>query len=763
MKEKAAPSSVRSSREILALATLFTVSHAAAQAPAKPAEAEEKKKGEASNEALPEVHVTADRGNSYKTEQLSSQKSTAPLLDTPQTFTVIPQAVYKQQAATSLADVLKNTPGITYNAGENGFASGVSSFNMRGFESSNNVFVDGSRDQGNYSRDIFNIESVEVAKGPAGDNGRGAAGGYVNLVTKTPGLEEFYSGGVSYGFDETNADSRFRTTFDSNYVVKESPIQGTALRLNGMFQEGGVAGRDYAQNNAWGVAPSIAFGLGTDTRLTFAYQYLEQNNLPDYGIPANFAPGIINTTNIIPPANDPNRDTFYGRTSDYDDISNHSFLMRFEHDFASGLKFSNQTRWAQSNRFAIYTVPFGVLPAAPAVPTQVDTRLQANDRITTTFSNLSNFGYEFETGQVKHTLAAGLELNREESKVGRNFTNLGAADPTDINHPDPSRPRPVGGKIGPAFHDEVTVDTVAVYAYDNIQFNSQWSLNGGLRVEYYDAEVTSNDPAYADYNTDDLTLSGKLGVVYKPVANGSIYAAAGVSAQPPGGEFLSNPDASRAGTSALPGQGGQNAEDSDTQLSYNYEIGTKWDFFENKLSTTLAAFYSQRDNVAFGTEPDLSYGSQDVYGLELGVAGSITENWNVFGGIAYMESNSDVNNTEAALAFAPRWSANLFSTYRFAPIGLTVGGGLQYQGKTEIGRPSNTGNGSPGGNPAAGGLDDFITFNLMAAYEVTDNVTLRLNVDNVFDEAYSTSANYPGRRVYLGAPRTYTISADWKF
>ncbi len=106
-----------------------------------------------------------------------------------------------------------------------------------------------------------------------------------------------------------------------------------------------------------------------------------------------------------------------------------------------------------------------------------------------------------------------------------------------------------------------------------------------------------------------------------------------------------------------------------------------------------------------------------------------------------------------------RWSANLFSTYRFPTIRLTVGGAFQYQGVTEMERPSNTGNGSPGGNPAAGGLDDFITFNLMAAYEVT----LRLNVDNVFDEAYSTSANYPGRRVYLGAPRTYTISADWKF
>lgn len=751
-----------STREAIALATLFSVAHSSAQTPAKKEEAADRKNTDGT--VLDEITVSAERANSYKTENLSSEKFTAPLLNTPQTVTVIPQAVYKQQAATNLADVLKNTPGITYNAGENGFVSGASNFNMRGFESSNNVFVDGSRDHGNNARDIFNIEAVEVAKGPAADNGRGTAGGYVNLVTKTPGLENFYSGTTSYGFDETEADSRFRTTLDINQVVKDSPLQGTAFRLNALFQEGGVAGRNYAENNAWGIAPSVSIGLGTDTRFTVAYQYYEQNNIPDYGVPGVIAPGIHPTASGVPhlsPAGNVRRDTFYGRTSDFDDVSTHTLLARIEHDFASGATLTNQTRFSYADRFAIYTIPFGTSPAQPAVPTQVDTRLQGFDRQTQTFSNTTTFTHEFETGSLKHSIATGLDIAREESRAGRDITNLGGANYVDIYHPDPSRPRPLAGKPRSTNFDDVRVDTIAAYIYDTIEFNPQWQLTGGIRAEYYDAEIRSTTAA--DYDVDDFTLGGKLGLVYKPVDNGSIYASAGITQQAPGGEFLSNPDASRGGGS-VPGDSGQNARKSKTQESINYELGTKWDFFDKKFSTTFAAFHSERSNIAFGSEPDLSYGDQTVYGLELGVAGSITENWSVFGGWAYMESNTQVGaGADAPMAFAPRWSGNLFTTYRFPSIGLTIGGGLQYMGESNIGRPSNTPNGSPGANANAGKLPDYIVFNALVAYEVTDNVTVRLNVDNLFDEDYTTTTNYPGTRAYLGTPRTYTISADWKF
>ncbi|MET0263919.1 MAG: TonB-dependent receptor plug domain-containing protein, partial [Rariglobus sp.] len=152
---------------------------------------------------LPEV-IVEDQG----APALSSPKFTAPLLDTPQTISVIPQSVFNQQGATNLTEVLRNTPGISFNAGENGFSTGAGNFSMRGFDASDSILIDGSRDQGNYLRDTFNVEQVEVAKGPAADNGRGSAGGYVNLVTKTPQAKSFIGGTASYGFDDEGGDAR---------------------------------------------------------------------------------------------------------------------------------------------------------------------------------------------------------------------------------------------------------------------------------------------------------------------------------------------------------------------------------------------------------------------------------------------------------------------------------------------------------------------------------------------------------------------------
>jgi catecholate siderophore receptor len=574
-------------------------------------------------------------------------------------------------------------------------------------------------------------------------------------------LIDAYAGTLSYGFDDSSADSRLRATLDLNHNLTRSPIPGTAIRLNGLYQSGGVAGRDYAERNSWGVAPSVAFGLGTPTRVIFAYQYLDLSDIPDLGVPGVLAPGIhaIHAASglpFLPPADHIPRDIFYGRTSDFDDVSSHSFIARFEHDFASGATLTNQTRISDTNREALYTLPFGVSPLpAVGLPTLVDTRLQANDRQTQTYSNLTNFAMEFETGALKHSIATGLELSREEGSTGRVFTNLGGADLVDIANPDPSRPRPLPGPQSPGERDFVRIDTAAVYAYDTLELSRQWQLTGGFRLEHYDAEIKSTEAAYDTYRTDDTTLSGKLGLVYKPLEYGSIYAS--------GGEFLSNPDGSRSAT-PIPGSSGQNARGSDTQESTNYELGTKWDLLDKRLSTTLAAFHTRRDNIAFGSEPDLSYGDQTVYGLEWGISGAITENWMIFGGAAYMESETRVGaGIDSTLALTPRWSGNLFTTYHFDKPGLTIGGGLQYVGSSAIGRPSNTFNGSPGATATAGELPSYLTFNALLAYELNQNVTLRLNVDNVFDEEYTTSANFPGTRAYLGAPRTFTISADWKF
>ncbi|HJY39299.1 MAG TPA: TonB-dependent receptor plug domain-containing protein, partial [Steroidobacteraceae bacterium] len=212
-------------------------------------------------QTLEEVTV---EGQKYRSE-VSSPKYTAELVNMPQTVVVIPKTVFAEQAATTLTDVLRNTPGITLLAGEGGGAVNTAgdSFFMRGFDATNSIFIDGVRDQAAYSRDVFNLDQVEVSKGPSGSyTGRGNASGSINLVTKTPNDQPLRLMGVTYG----TADYA-RSTIDFNQPLSETFLGGTAVRLNAMWQDGGVPGRDEVQRDAWGIAPSIAFGLGADTRL----------------------------------------------------------------------------------------------------------------------------------------------------------------------------------------------------------------------------------------------------------------------------------------------------------------------------------------------------------------------------------------------------------------------------------------------------------------------------------------------------------------
>ncbi len=770
MKDKSSTlPTVLSSREVLALATFLAAGHAAAQAPA----AAEKKKTGPSGETLPEVQVTANRGNeystSYKTDTLSSQKATAPLIDTPQTFTVIPQAVYSQQAARNLRDVLKNTPGISFNAGENGFSSSPANFSMRGTDTSGSIYIDGVRDSGNYFRDVFNVEAVEVAKGPAADNGRGGASGYVNMVTKTPKLENFYSGSTSFTGDEYSSSGSFRTTLDLNQDISAHTMPGTAIRLNALFQEGGVAGRNWAENNAWGVAPSITLGLGTPTRFTFAYQHLEQRDIPDFGVPVAFLPGFLNSGANL--SDRGLRDKFYGLESDYDDVTVDSFLARIEHDFANGVKLVNQTRLSYNERDARFTVPTGYVAGTG----QVTTQRQGFGRENTTFSNQTTLNYQFETGALKHTLSAGLEYSHENSKADRyNTANPGN---TSATNPDPGRANPA---LTSTQNSEVTIDTFGAFVYDTVEINEQWQITGGIRLEHYRVDLDNNPPTAAipGYTKDETTVGGKIGIVYKPAENGSIYGAVGISTMPPG-SFLSNPDISREDDNGFPGAGfGINSKDAKNQENLNFELGTKWDFFGGRLSTTAALFRTERHNVALSKSNApaafFGYGEQIIQGIEIGVAGQVTDEWSIFAGFLAMESERTSNDAFDAgrqddpgisvdgdeLAFTPNYTANLWTTYRF-PIGLTLGGGVQYVSSSYLGRPDDAERVIYNGK--FGKLPDYLVFNALVSYEITPNVTVRLNVDNVFDEVYAISSNWAGTRAALGTPRTYTISADWKF
>lgn len=726
---------------------------------------------------------TGERVDVLARASVVSPKFTEPLVDTPQSISVIPAELFNQQGAQNLTDVLRNTPGITFNAGENGFVSGLSNFSLRGFDSTGSVFIDGTRDSGNYLRDVFNVEQVEVVKGPAGDNGRTSAGGYVNLATKNPLATSFQRASVTYGSDERDSRDRGRVALDVNQQLNA----GTAIRLNALWQGGGMPGREHVEMNSWGVAPSIGLGLNGATRAVVSYQHVEHDDVPDWGVPGALLDGMI--TYNPAGGGENNRANFYGHTSDYDDVTTDVALARIEHDFSSTLTLTNTTRWASTDREALYTVPTGYAPATNLATTQ----RQGYRRDNTTLTNLTNLSATARTGGLHHAIATGLELTREESAAGRYPTNgvLGNPGSTPIGRPDPNRA--LAGLVGlvPSETSDVNVDTIAAYAYDTVHITSHWQVTGGLRLERYDVDIDSETAAGASqgpngYDRTDTTVSGKVGVVYKPTAAGSIYGAVGTAALPPA-SYLSNPDISREGDNAFPGwAAGQNSATSKVQRSTNYELGTKWSVFNQGLSLAAALFRTERSNIAMAGTVDgvpntfAGYATQVVQGVELSVAGNITPALTVFGGALFMDSerrhSAAVDAARAAanpadygtktttngdqLAFTPNVTANLWTTYRL-PFRLTIGGGLRYVGDSYLGRPDDAERIIPNGN--AGQLPAYTVIDAIATFEVNRHLTLRFNANNLTDEFYAAAANWAGSRITVGPARSFLLSTDISF
>jgi len=682
-------------------------------------------------------------------EAVASPKFTQPLLDTPQTVVVIPREIFVQQGATTLSDVLRNTSGITFAAGEGGGASGTSgdSFYMRGFDTTNNIFVDGVRDVGAYSRDVFNIEQVDVAKGPAGtDVGRGGASGYVNISTKTPRLEQFIAGSVNYGFDDRSSGSRARASIDVSQPIANAPVKGTAVRVNAIWQDNDVVGRDYAKSESWGIAPSLALGLGTPSRAFLTYQHTEQDNLPDYGLPSAQMDGYISAV----PVPQVDWSTFYGFTVDSDRINADAAMLRLEHDFSPILKLSNQTRYSANQRDAVITTP-GTNSASYVPATNLLTRSrQANKRDMSILSNQTNLLSQFATGSIRHNLASGLELTRETAYQPA-FVSV-TLIPIPIQSPNPeASPSATPARSGA--YTDVETKTAALYAFDTLHFNSRWQANVSLRGEKYDTHYLSvaTNGVPTTVEADDTLFSWKGGIVFKPSPAGSLYVAYANSLTPPGTDFTLSSVA-----------GNQNNPDVDPQKTTNAELGVKWDFFNGRLSTNFAVFKTVNDKTVY-TDPILGpipAGKQTVQGVELGLSRRFTDNWIVLGSISYLDSEINAGTTAggnpagAALPLVPEWSSNLFTSYRFSNQ-MILGGGFQYSG--EVARRDNNAPAVPRKMPS------YWLFNLVGSYPVGKHVTLRLNVNNLFDEEFVQTFNNNGARFGPGAPRSYLLSADFTF
>ena len=305
---------------------------------------------------------------------------------------------------------------------------------MRGFDTSANIFIDGVRDSGSYSRDAYNIEQVEIVKGPAAT--MAAAPALRQYRHQTPGADASYRANIAYGWDEYESDARARVSLDLN-----QPFSNTASgRINVLFEEGGVAGRAMAERNTWAVAPSIAFGLGTDNRLVVALQHVEQRNLPDWGVPAALISGMSNydQTLLSGVSHDSLRDTFYGLSTDFDDVDSSVALVRYERTLSDAFEFSTQVRWSDTSREAAYTLASGYAAATDLVTTQRQAYARDNESI----SWLNNVSGGFATGGLQHRMAFGVEFSRETSHAGVPNANQSAAPPSRSTPPTQTAPAP---------------------------------------------------------------------------------------------------------------------------------------------------------------------------------------------------------------------------------------------------------------------------------------------------------------------------------
>lgn len=709
---------------------------------------------------LPEMTVNAASDGAYKVNAVSSPKATQPLLNTPQTVSVIPKELFKEQGAASLMDALRNTPGITMQLGENGATSAGDTFQLRGFSAQSSMFVDGVRDLGAVTRDTFNIEQVEVVKGPAGaDIGRGASAGYINLVSKLPSRTDAISAEASL-----NTAGASRITGDLNKAFGAS----SAVRLNVMAQGGDVQNRDRVENTSLGFAPSLAFGLGTPTRLYLYSQHIRQDNVPDGGIPTIGMAGFYNANASLQGGGKVNEKNYYGSASDQEKVHADMVTVKIEHDMADGMKLSNIARYGKTSMDRIMTgVNTLAAPSANPASWTVSRTRQRVDQDNEILANQTNLSASFATGPLKHSLAAGLEFLYEKQNT-RSFSTTGkTVTAANLYNPNPNDALPDPYPTG-AYTRGSTL-TAGAYLFDTVEITPQWQVSGGVRFDRYRTET---DSATATQNSttgavtaltpsslskSDLLTSWKLGALYKPAANGSVYLAYANSQTPPGGANFSL--SSSANSTSNPNM--------DAQDTSNVELGTKWDVLGGKLGLSAALYRTEHKNeLAVLDSLSNTYaqmGKRTVEGIELGAIGQLSKDWQISAGLATMKTKvkagSTGNNAAGAAArWSPELTATLWSSYAVNSA-LTIGGGVRYVSKQK--RVVD-----PAANLAVSNMPTIPSYwvaDAMVDYKVSKNVSLRLNVYNLFDEDYISTMNNSGARVTLGAPRSAMLSANVQF
>ena len=768
--------------------------------------------------------------NGRRVPQEPNPKQVAPILNTPRSVIVLPKEIIQQTGSNSLQDALRTVPGITFGAAEGGNPIGDRPF-IRGFDSQGSIFVDGVRDLASQSREVFAIENVQIVRGSDSTlGGRGSAGGTINILSKTPQLDAFGAMSASYG----EADYK-RVTGDLNLALTDT----IAFRVNGVWHDQDVAGRDAIYQRRWGVAPSLTIGLGTPTRLTASYYYLESHELPDSGNPYLYTignapgtgrvdsqPAVGTITTRGGQTGTVDRSAFYGlKDRDFRDATVNQATLRVEHDFG-GVTLRNTARYTHSEQAYIFTQPddsqgnvYGTtatnsgtnLTSGGYVWRRANTRYGYSESIV----NQTDLFGKAMTGSVEHSFSVGTELAWEKTRRGTfvvasgststprcttasvaryNCTSLFAPNASDpwINYASDTSTVATPIVRGAANTEtQNDANTRSVYAFDSITLVPQLILNLGARVDRFASSTTLPTTVAgavaSKFSRTDTLFNWQAGLVFKPTPETSLYASYATAATPPnsllgeGREDNALPTTDTAANRAL-------IETLKPQKTKSYEVGAKASLFGDRLALGVAAFQTDIENAR--TQVDANtvafLGQTRIRGIEFNASGTILPGWTVFGGYTHLDptvvdGSSSALTAPAAFGRAaqtvyvpsvnngkqvPQTARNSFTaTTNIEPVkGFQIGGTAIYMDEQFGGYADNrTATQDAAGvvtiTPATKvlyrGIPSYWRFDARASYQLTPQVQVSVNAQNLTNKTYYTAAfssHYatmaPGRTVF---------------
>lgn len=697
-----------------------------------------------SEQTLGTVDVVDFRGT-----QMDSPRYTRDLIDIPRIITILPNDLLEEQNATTLKDAMRNIPGISLQAGE-GNPPGGDQLKIRGLNARDDINVNGMRDLGNYFRDPFFVDQLEIVKGPNSTySGRGSAGGTINFVTKQPQQEAFsrFESGVG-------TDSYFRNTLDMNQPIDDN----SALRINLMGHSSDVPGRDYVEEERYGLYAAYTWGFTGSTRITTDLLYTRQNDIPDAGLPMDRdQPGAnANGTGKVPPGLD--YSNYYGHVDDYKELDAAQLGLKIEHGFDNGVTLVNRTRLSQVTNDSITSSPRIRNITPDFVGSQVRGETKPRDQVDQGLTNQTDLLFNFATLGFEHDLVAGMELGHYTYENTRRPDVAGPL--TDLYDPAP-RFRPATPYDGTVYSYE-TKD-LAFYLLDTIKLAPKWELNAGVRWDRVTARAWEQGRVgeNLDIERTDSEVSYSAGLVHKLQPNLSLYGAIGTSFIISGNFDRNQVQLAGGSTARVANPDTFNTPPEKTRA---YEVGAK-SRLASGLDLSVALFRTETSNGRFPAQAggDQSVVDTEYYinGLELLAAGNLTRDWRLYAGYAFLDSEVTASPSRSfavgqELGGTPRNTVTVFTTYDLTEQ-LSVGGGVQYVDDQTSGvQASATGT-------VKVSIPSYFVADLYGAYRFNRQTQLRLNVYNVADEEYLSQVAEGGGQAIPGRGRQAIVTLRHEF